>query len=218
MILAALLLLAQETREVAASGGAIEIRVPVSAEGRHPATAVTFPEEGLEALVAGWNEGDLSVERRRENLFLKLLRPVEGDLHVLGASGTLYRLAVRPAVGPYDGHVRIVRPAAASPRPIPEPVELLRAMRLARRPSEGAVWKADAPLEGPAELSLRLAWVYDTASFRGYVLRARNVSGRTQRLDPSRFAGRHLVLAGAREMVLEPGKGTLLYFVFWKAP
>lgn len=218
MIALALLVAVQDSREVEASGGAIEIRVPVSAEGRHPATVVSFPEEALEALVAGWNEGDLSVERRRENLFLKLLRPVEGDLHVLGASGALYRLAVRPAAGAYDGHVRIVRPAPRGSRGVPEPVELLRAMRLGRRPPEGAVWKADAPLEGPPELSLRLAWVYDTASFRGYVLRARNVAGGTRRLDPSRFAGRDLVLAGAREMVLGPGKETLLYFVFWKAP
>lgn len=218
MILAALALLAQETREVAATGGAIEIRVPVSSDGRNPATAVSFPEEGLEALVAGWNEEDLSIERRRENLFLKLLRPVEGDLHVLGASGTLYRLAVRPAAGPYDGHVRLVRPGIGARRGVPESIELLRAMRLGRRPVEGMVWKADAPLEGPPELSLRLAWVYDTAGFRGYVLRARNVSGKAQRLDPSRFAGRHLVLVGAREMVLAPERETLLYFVFWKVP
>ncbi len=213
----ALLLLLQEAREVIASDRPVEVRVPVSGEARHRATVVSFPEDSLEALVAGWNEGDLSVERRREKIFIKLLRKAEGDLHVMGGSGTLYRLAIRASEGAYDGHVRIVAPRTRE-RAAPESVELIRAMRLGRRPAEGTVLRSDAPVHASPELSARTAFVYETDAHRGYVVRVENVSDRTQRLDPSRFIGRGLVLAGAREMLLEPGAKTLLYLVFWKAP
>jgi len=105
-----LLFLAQDSREVFASDRPVEVRVPVSTEAQHRATVVSFPEESLEALIAGWNEGDLSIERRRENLFIKLLRKAQGDVHVLGASGALYRLRIVPADDAYDGHVRILAP------------------------------------------------------------------------------------------------------------
>ena len=213
----AILLLLQDAREVTASDRPVELRVPVATETRHRATVVTFPEETLETLVAGWNEADLSVERRREKLFIKLLRKAEGDLHVTGGSGTLYRLAIRAAEGAYDGHVRIVAPRLRDPS-TPEPVQLIRAMRLGRRPAEGTVLRSDLPVYASPELAARMAFVYETDAFRGYVLRVENVSGRTQRLDPARLIGKGLVLAGAREMLLEPGAKTLLYLVFGKAP
>lgn len=213
----AALALLQEAREVLLSDRPVEVRVPVSSDARHPASVLTFPEESLEALVAGWNEGDLSVERRRENLFLKLLRRAEGDLHVLGASGTLYRLALKPADGAYDGHVRIVLPRAKAARE-PAPIELIRAMRLGRRPADAAVLRAEGLLYAGPDVAARAAYVYDAASLRGYVIRVENVSGTPIRLDPSRFAGKPLVLAGAREMLLEPGAKTLVYLVFGKSP
>lgn len=208
----------QECREVLRSEQPVVLRVPVSTETRHRASVVTFPEESLEALVAGWNEGDLSVERRRENLFVKLLRPAEGDLHVLGGSGTLYRLAIRPAEGPYDGQVRIVAPPAAARGGPPEPVELLRAMRLGRRPADGEVRRADDVIHRSAEIVVRLAWLYEASSYRGFVARVENVSGGPLRLDPSRFTAPDLALVGAREMLLKAGEKTLLYLVFWKRP
>src|SRR5205814_339434 len=116
------LIVLQDAREVYASDRPIEVRVPVSTESQHRAAVVSFPEESLEALVAGWNEGDLSIERRRENLFIKLLRKAQGDVHVLGASGGLYRLKVVPADDLYDGHVRILAPKEAR-REIPEAVD-----------------------------------------------------------------------------------------------
>ena len=133
-----------------ASDRPIEVRVPISTEGRHQATVVSFPEDSLEALVAGWNENDLSIERRRENLFIKLLRKAQGDVHVLGGSGALYRLTIVPAEGPYDGHVRVLAPQE-SKRGAPESVELLRAMRLGRRPVEGTVLRSDLRITTPAE-------------------------------------------------------------------
>lgn len=211
------LIAAQEARDVPVSDRPVEIRVPVSSDARHPATVVSFPEESLEALVAGWNEGDLSVERRRENLFLKLLRRAEGDLHVLGASGTLYRLALRPADGPYDGRVTLTRPRA-KPDLAPPPLELIRAMRLGRKPEDVVVLRADGLLYAGPDVAARAVYLYDGAALRGYVVRLENVSGSTVRVDPSRFAGKGLVLAGAREMLLAPGAKTLLYLVFGKAP
>ena len=217
MIWIAALVLAQEAREVLLSDRPAEIRVPVSSDARHPATVVSFPEESLEALVAGWNEGDLSIERRRENLFLKLLRRAEGDLHVLGASGTLYRLAIRPADGAYDGRVRIVPPPAKADRE-PAPLELIRAMRLGRKPDDASVLRADGLLYAGPDVLARAVYLYDAASLRGYVIQVENVSTFTVRLDPSRFTGTRLVISGARDMLLTPGAKTRVYLVFGKTP
>jgi len=213
----ALLLLVQDLREVIHSERPIEVRVPVSTETEHRTSVVTFPEESLEALVAGWNEADLSVERRRENLFIKLLRKAEGDLHVLGASGTLYRLILKPAEGVHDGQVRILAPKERK-KGAPEAVELIRMMRLGRRPPDGAVLKASEILYNSPALTIRLAYVYESNTCRGYVARVENLSGEPHRLDPSRFTGRDLILVGARELLLKPGEKTLLYLVFGKAP
>jgi hypothetical protein len=212
-----LVVLLQSAREVIASDRPIEVRVPISTEGHHQATVVSFPEDSLEALVAGWNENDLSIERRRENLFIKLLRKAQGDVHVLGGSGALYRLTIVPAEASYDGHIRVLAPKE-SKRGAPESVELLRAMRLGRRPVEGAVLRSDLPITTPAEWSARILYVYETTAYRGYVARIENVSAAPLRLDPSRFVSRDLVLTGARELLLAPGEKTLLYLVFWKAP
>jgi len=207
----------QEARDILPSDRPVELRVPVSTDTQHRATVVTFPEESLEALVSGWNEGDLSVERRRENLFIKLLRKSQGDLQVLGASGALYRFAVVAAEGPYDGHVRILAPREQK-RSIPESVELIRAMRLGRRPSEGTVLRAEQPVLVAPELAAKVVFVYESSAYRGFVVRIENTSSIAQRLDPSRFQSKDLVLAGAREMLVPPGEKTLLYLVFWKTP
>lgn len=212
-----LALLLQDARDVLPSDRPIELRVPVSTDTEHRATVVTFPEESLEALVAGWNEGDLSIERRRENLFLKLLRKSQGDLQVLGASGTLYRFSIVATDGAYDGHVRLLPPKEQK-RQVPESVELLRAMRLGRRPPEGAVLRADQPLTVAPGLAAKVAYVYESTTYRGFVVRIENTAGFAQRLDPSRFQSKDLVLAGAREMLLPAGERTLLYLVFWKMP
>lgn len=216
-MIALLLWMLQETREVFLSDRPVEIRVPVSTDQEHRSTVVSFPEETLEALIAGWNDGDLSVERRRENLFIKLLRKAEGDLQVLGGSGTLYRLSIKPAQDSPDGHVRLRVPRERK-KDAPEAIELIRTMRLGRRPADGAVLQASETIYRSSELVVRMTYVYESTSCRGFVLRAENVSADPQRLDPSRFAGKDLILAGARELLLPPGGGTLLYLVFAKLP
>lgn len=218
MIFWALILMPQEVREVPFSDRPVELRIPVSGESQHRATVVTFPEDSLEALVAGWNEGDLSVERRGENLFLKLLRRAEGDLHVLGVSGRLYRLTVRPAEGAaYDGHVRITAPPRSEkPPPLPEAIQLIRAMRLGRRPSQGEVRRAAGLLHRTERIAVTLVYLYETDACRGYVARVENLSKEPVRLDPSRFTAPELALVGARETLLRPGEKTHLYLVFRK--
>ena len=91
-------------------------------------------------------------------------------------------------------------------------------MRLARAPENGTVLRAEGTLYSGADLSVRALYVYDVDAFRGYVVRARNVSNAPVRVDPSRFAGPGLVLAGAREMLLAPEATTLVYLVFGKTP
>jgi hypothetical protein len=218
--LSALLLLAtlvQQSREVRLSDGPVELRVPVDAEAKHPATVVSLPETSLEALVAGWAEHDLSVERRGGNLFLKLLRKAEGDLHVLGASGALYRFSVRAAEEEYDGRVRVLSSEPEAGRP-PEAVELIRAMRLGRRPREGRVLGSGTRIWSAESIEATALWVYDLERLRGFVVRVDNRSAEPRHLDAARFVGPDLVLAGCRENLLPPGGSTLLYLVFGRRP
>lgn len=212
-----LLLALQGSRQVAFSDDPVILRVPVSTPTEHRATVVTFPEKALESLVSGWAEEDLSVERRGEKLFIKLLRPAEGDLHVVGSSGRLYRLAIRPGEGEYDGHLRI-RLARSDRRRLPVPVELIRTMRRNRRPADGRVFRADRKIHLGISISATLMRVYEVEQYQGFVVKVRNLTARPERLDPSRFTGRDLVLLGAREMILKPEEETLLYLVFWKRP
>ena len=217
MSLLILVTLLQASREVIHDDRPVTLRVPVSAEGRHRASVITFPEEDLEALVAGWNEDELSVERRGERLFLKLLKAASGDVHVVGASGAVYRLSIQPAEDEYDGEVRILSPRDKK-EGLPAPLKLLRAMRRGRRPDKGTVLSADERFHIPTSLDARITLVYEADAYRGFGIRIGNICRVPQRLDPSRFTGRDLVAAGAREMLLKPDEVTLLYLVFWKRP
>jgi hypothetical protein len=80
------------------------------------------------------------------------------------------------------------------------------------------VLRSDQLVYASPEWTARLTYVYESTGYRGYVVRVENVSAVPQRLDPSRFVSKDLVLAGARELLLPAGEKTLLYFVFWKAP
>jgi type IV secretory pathway VirB9-like protein len=217
-----LMMLAQSapgrTREVVYDPSrSIEIRPAVSDASHHVTCVVTFPEESIETLVAAWNEADLSIERKRDHLFIKLFRPVEGDLHVLGAGGTLYRLYIKAAEGEPDAQVRIVRPAEAAAKRSPAALELVRAMRLARPPETVSVRRAPNDVlfrAGSAEARAR--WVYESTHYTGYVVEVANGGESAVHLDPRCFAGRDLVLVGVRESVVPARSKTLLYLVFWR--
>ncbi|MBI4566484.1 MAG: type-F conjugative transfer system secretin TraK [Planctomycetes bacterium] len=214
----AVLLFVQEgqTRDVLYREDArIDVYPPVSSEDRHVTCVVLFPEDSIESLVAAWKETDLSLERRNNALFLKLLKPVEGDLHVLGSSGTLYRLAIRPGT---DTAVRIRRPQAPRPereRRLAPSLEFIRAMRMGWVPPETSVRRAgkgDAFRLGP--LHARCRTVYENDAYSGFVVELRNTESVPYRIDPSRFRAKALIVVGLRAHVVPPQGNTLLYLVF----
>lgn len=212
MMLGPLLFVLLQDRHVEfEEGKAIDVRPAVAAADRHATCVVTFPEESIEALVAAWNEADLSIEQKKNNLFLKLLRPASGDLHVLGASGLLYRLAISPGS---DAAVRVVRPPTKAAE-VPPALEFVRALRLGRLPPDARARRGgDAVLYRMGATETRCRVVVESRGYLGYVLEVRNVGDTPHRLDPSKLRGRDLVVIGAREHVVPPKGATLLYLVF----
>jgi hypothetical protein len=194
-------------------------------------TTVAFPEEAIEAAITGWGEGEITAVQKRGLLFLRLAKKSEGQLNVLGASGThylLYLVGVEdPSPDAYDGYVRISRDAARPGDPIPRPkekrpvasLELIQAMRLGLR-SEGAkILRANRELAYESEaIEIRLLYVYDAGSYSGHIYEVTNRTKLRQAVDASRLRakGARLILSGLRENLLEPGAVTRLYAVFWK--
>jgi len=193
----------------------ISIVLPVSTPQESHTCVVAFPEESLTSLLVSWNEEDLSVERRRGMLFLKLLRPASGDLHALGSSGTLYRLHVRPAESgePCDARITVLAPPAPEFRPVAS-LELMRAMRLGRRLPDATIRSTRISLYRSEEFDLESRAAYETPGLQGFVLLLTNRSREKARVDPSRFSAEGLLLIGARTMTLSPGESTSLYLVF----
>lgn len=208
-------LLTQDRHVVLENGGAIDVRPAVATADRHATCVVAFPEESIEALVAAWNEADLSIEQKKNLLFLKLLRPAAGDLHVIGASGTLYRLSIAPGT---DSSVRITRPGSKSPE-TPPALEFVRSLRLGRLPPDARARRGgDAVLFRLGEIEMRCKFVVDAPAYIGCVLDVRNPGDSPCRIDPSRLRGPSLVLAGARDYVVPAKSSTLLYLVFARKP
>lgn len=213
LLLAALLL--QDRTVQFEEGHAIEVRPAVASADRHATCVVSFPEESIEALVAAWNEADLSIEQRRNLLFLKLLRPASGDLHVLGASGSLYRLSISPGM---DTAVRVRKPAPRQAE-APPALEFVRSLRLGRLPPDARARRGDDAVLfrlGGAELRCRL--VVESTAYRGFILEVRNSGESPARIDPSKLRGADLVVIGARDHVVPPGGRTVLYLVFARTP
>ena len=68
-----------------------------------------------------------------------------------------------------------------------------------------------------ARLEAKLHYVYETGRHRGYVLGLTNLSSNeAYHVDVRRFGGETLVLVGAKDVVIPPGKSTRLYVVDWK--
>jgi hypothetical protein len=212
-------------------GTPVRIRVPVASPARELMTAVSFPEETIETAITGWTEADITAIQKRGLLFLRLAKPAEGQLHVLGSSGTHYLLhltgveAADPAG--YDPYVRITRdqghPAETLPkRPPRKPsgaIELIQAMRLGLRPPGTQILRAskELALESP-ELELRVLFVYRSGPYLGFIYEAKNPTPERKVLDASRLRshGATLILTALRENVLEPHGVTRLYAVFWR--
>jgi hypothetical protein len=203
--------LAQDRQVIFEEGKAIEVRPAVAAVDRHATCVVSFPEESIEAMIAAWNEADLSIEQKRNLLFLKLLRPASGDLHVMGGGGTLYRLSIAPGT---DASVRILRPPSRNGE-TPPALEFIRSLRLGRLPPDARARRGgDAVLFRLGGTEIRCRFVVETTAYIGCVLEVRNVSRETCRLDPSKLRSPSLVVVGARDHVVPAGGRTLLYLVF----
>jgi hypothetical protein len=213
-LLAAAILL--QDRQVAfEEGRAIDVKPPVAGPDRHATCVVTFPEESIEALVAAWNEADLSLEQKRNVLFLKLLRPASGDLHVLGESGALYRLSISPGT---DSSIRIHRPAPSKAE-VPPALEFVRSLRLGRLPPDARARRGgDGVLFRLGTAEMRCKVVVESPSYRGFVLEVRNAGDAPCRIDPSRLRGPGLVLIGSRDYLVPARGSTLLYLVFASKP
>lgn len=209
-----------------ALGEAVELALrPARAEESYP-TVVLFPgEEEIAEVVTSWRETDLSLLRRENTLTLKLLSAdAHGEIQAVGASGAVYRIFVRPAREgeEYDGAV-IVRlramPEGSRPGRTDDGATALAAA-MVQGASPAGVTILDARRDGQArpileegDLRLGLLWVYESAAHRGYVIEASNTGKVPLLVQKERFAGRQLLLVGAEEHVLEPGRTTRLYLV-----
>jgi hypothetical protein len=206
-------------------GQTSELRVRVSKPQKTVLTSVTFPAS-IREIVSAWNEKDLSIEHSGERLFIKLLSPSQGHLDAILTTGRLLRLYVVPVKDEdlYDANVLIQSDKAsvdAAARSEPRgsgSLELVRAMRLGEVPSGTTVRKADGlRLFGTPDVEATLSWVYESAFYRGYVVRVNNTSAAVSyEIDLPRIHAEDLVLVGARNLVVDPASFTYLYLVFWK--
>jgi hypothetical protein len=225
---------AAQTREWR-EGVEIRLRVPLATETHEVMCAVAFPEKAIRSAVTGWGESTLTAVQKGNFLFLRLSKRVEGQLNVIGESGTHYLLYLEAVdvkgPGGYDSFVKIVRPLPVGDgepapklvkgeRPKPKgALDLIRAMRLGDRREGMRVLRAKGDvLYSSSDVELRLLFVYQASSFIGRVYEVRNLTGRKLALDASRFraAGDELVLSGLRENVIPPGGVSRLYTVFWR--
>lgn len=217
-------------------GVPIQIRVPVASDTHEVMSAVAFPESGIQAAITGWGQSTLTAIQKGSFLFLRLSRKSEGQLSVLGESGTHYLLyleAVDPKdPGAYDSYVKVVRPSilAAKPTPVARgsadrgkprgALELVRAMRLGESREGARILRAKGEtLFSGYDIELRLLFVYEESSYVGRIYEVRNLSGRKLALDASRFRPQEgiLILSALRENLIPPGGVSRLYTVFWRS-
>ncbi len=211
-------------------GIAIRVRIPVAGQDRKAMATIAFPEEKIETAVSGWGE-ELTAVDHGGRLFLRFSRKSEGELAVIGASGThylLYLVGVEdPKPGAYDRYVRFIkpeeRPTSALPkRSLRRPtgaVALLQAMRLGLRPEGGRILRAAGEAAFQSEtIESRLAYVYQTPDFTGYIFDLENRTEVGQAVDASRLRAMTgtLVLSSLRENVVPARGKTRLYAVFWR--
>lgn len=213
-------------------GIAIQVRVPVASPAREFMTTLAFPEENIETAITGWKDGDITAVQKRGLLFLRLAKKSEGQLSVIGGSGTHYLLHLRgvenPELGFFDDYLKITRPenarseAALPKRAAHRPsgaLELIQAMRLGLHPEGVKILRAKRELAYESgALEIRLVYVYDAQSYRGMIYEVKNPTAERQALDASRLRGKGtaLILTALRENVLPAKSTTRLYAVTWK--
>jgi hypothetical protein len=219
-------------------GVELRVRVPVATDKREVMSTVAFPEGGIQAAVTGWSSTSITATQKGGFLFLKLQKQSEGQINVLGDSGTHYLLYVEgvlpEAPGGYDSYLKISRPGwdsrkqdskdpagRKSEHPRPKgALDLMRSLRMGTRPEGWRILRAKGELLYAApDIEIRLLFVYDGSPYIGRIYEVRNLSAGSIALDASRFraAGEGLILSGLRENVIPAGRSTHLYTIFWKA-
>jgi len=208
-------------------GQSIQVAVPYSSRASL-VTCVSFPEKSIRSIVAAWTESNVSLEHTGGNLFIKLLQEREGHIDVVGGSGRLYRLYVKPATaGPYDESLQITLSEESdrkkdqgkpSSQVRSVALDLILAMRRGELP-EGALISSgpDHAVQASVHAEMFIRLVYELDGFVGYVIELKNRSETEISLDLSRYQGEELLLIGAREMSVKSGASTLLYLVFSEA-
>lgn len=219
-------------------GVELRVRVPVATDKREVMSTVAFPEGGIQAAVTGWSSTSITATQKGGFLFLKLQKQSEGQINVVGDSGTHYLLYIEGVVpdasGGYDSYVKISRPGW-DPRKVdskdlagrksdhPRPkgaLELMRSLRMGVRPEGWRILRAKGELLYAAQdIEIRLLFVYDGSPYIGRIYEVRNLTAGSLALDASRFraSGEVLILSGLRENVIPAGRSTHLYTIFWKA-
>jgi hypothetical protein len=212
-------------------GMTLAVRVPIASPAREFMVTVSFPEDSLETAVTGWGNGELTAIPKRGLLFLRLVKKCEGQLNVVGASGTHYLLELRGVdAEDRDGHdtyvkIRKNEPPRVDPLPKRQAkrpsgaVELLQAMRLGLRPEGARILRAKRELAYESSaIEIRLLYVYEAQSYRGMVYEVRNSTPERQSVDVSRFRGKGtaLVVTALKENVVAPKATTRLYAVTQK--
>lgn len=200
-------------------GETVPIRVRISSANQNLMTAVTFPDL-IQNVVSSWNDRDLSIDYQGSKLFLKLFTKTEGHIDVVTAAGMHVRLYVKPTFQEYDGHVvlKTAQPKTESTARLPDALELVKAMRLGMIPTGASVRSGgDALLSLSVDIEGKVAFVYETTAYRGYVIRLINKSPKAAyQLDLARFSSARLVLIGAKSLVVPANQSTLIYLVLWK--
>jgi hypothetical protein len=210
----------------------IPVRVPLSTPGHEFMTTLSLPEESIETAITGWGEGELTAIPKRGLLFLRLARKSEGQLNVIGGSGTHYLFYLKGVEtaepDSYDTYLKIrkkedapkgdVLPKRENHRPSGA-LEIVQAMRLGLHPENVKILRAKSELafESPV-LEVRLLYVYDAQSYRGMIFEVKNPTAERQAVDASRFRGKAsaLILTALKDNVLEPKSVTRLYALTWK--
>ncbi len=213
-------------------GVSIPVRVPVASPAREFMTTLAFPEDSIETAITGWKDGDITAVQKRGLLFLRLAKKSEGQLSVIGGSGTHYLLHLRgienPESGTFDDYLKIVKKEETRPTdPLPKrathrpsgALDLLQAMRLGLHPEGARILRAKHELayESPS-LEIRLVYVYDAQTYRGMIYEIKNRTDERQAVDSSHLRGQGtaLILTALRENVVAPQGTTRLYAVTWK--
>lgn len=201
---------------------AVHVR-PSSEDATYQTLVVLSEESEIESYVGSFREQDLSIVTRANTLALKLRNPdAHGDVHVVGASGVVYRLVVAAGTDEEYDAIVTVRVAAApvlggqSPNRV---VELMGAMYRRENPAGTIVYDGAGEIlydRGGMVLSAR--WVYETATLTGYVLQAQNTRDTALLIERERFTGAGLLLAASEEARLSPGQTTWVYLIFQRGP